>query len=131
LVGPWAQIAPASFYNSFPGFGRHWISPLGPYDEHLTRDVGGLYLALLVISVWAAARPRGETFALAGTGWLVFGIPHFIYHSSHLGMFGAADAIGNVVTLGAAVILPALLVLPARSPAAWPRRDGRASGWAQ
>jgi hypothetical protein len=111
-VGFWAEFAPRSFYESFPLTGHHWVSVLGPYNEHLTRDVGGLYLALLVISVWAVLRPRTETFAMVGAGWLAFSVPHFIYHMFHLDMFGTADKIGNIVTLGGTVILAALLLLP-------------------
>ena len=113
-VGAWAEFAPKSFYDSFPGFGHHWVSLSGPYDEHLVRDVGGLYLALFAISVWAVVRPRGETFALVGAGWLVFSIPHFVFHAFHLDEFGTADKLGNVIGLGATIVLAALLVLPRR-----------------
>ena len=51
LLGGWALVAPASFYRSFPGGGRSWVSIDGPYNEHLLRDVGGLNLALLVLTV--------------------------------------------------------------------------------
>ena len=57
FVGAWAPAAPSSFYADFPFPGRHWVRLLGPYNEHLVRDVGGLYLALLVITVWAIAKP--------------------------------------------------------------------------
>jgi hypothetical protein len=123
-VGFWAEFAPRSFYESFPMAGHQWVSVLGPYNEHLSRDVGGLYLA--VISVWAVLRPRTETFTMVGAGWLAFSVPHFIYHVFHLGMFGTADKIGNIVTLGGTVILAALLL----SPTAWPSAgldDGRTS----
>jgi hypothetical protein len=114
-VGAWAEFAPKSFYDSYPGFGRHWVSTSGPYDEHLVRDVGGLYLALLAISVWAVVRPRAETFALVGAGWLVFSIPHFVFHLSHLDEFDTFDKLGNVIGLGGTIVLAALLVLPTRT----------------
>jgi hypothetical protein len=112
VVGIWAEVAPRSFYNSFPLPGHHWVSMLGPYNEHLTRDVGGLYLSLLVIGAWGVLRPTAETFAMIASGWLVFSIPHFIYHMLHLDMFGTADKVGNIVTLGGTVVLAALLLLP-------------------
>ena len=37
-VGMWAQFFPHAFYNSFPGFGRSWVSVDGPFNEHLIRD---------------------------------------------------------------------------------------------
>ncbi len=112
LVGGWAQFAPHEFYTSFPLPGHHWVSPLGPYDEHLVRDVGGMYLGLLVISLWALVRPHGETFALVGSGWLAFSIPHLVYHLGHLDMFGTTDVVGNVVGLAGTVVLAALLLVP-------------------
>jgi hypothetical protein len=48
-VGVWALFAPRSFFQDFPAAGRHWVSALGPYNEHLMRDVGALNLALLVL----------------------------------------------------------------------------------
>ena len=52
--GFWAAFAPRSFYADFPGAGRHWISPDGPYNQHLIRDVGELNLALFVVVLAAA-----------------------------------------------------------------------------
>jgi hypothetical protein len=110
-VGFWAELAPRSFYDSFPLAGHHWVSALGPYNEHLTRDVGGLYLALLVISVWAVLRPVAEIFAMTAAAWLAFSVPHLVYHMVHLDGYGTADTIGNIVALGGTVVLAALLML--------------------
>lgn len=45
-AGGWALFAPRSWYDSFPaGEGHTWIKALGPYNEHLSRDVGALFLA--------------------------------------------------------------------------------------
>jgi hypothetical protein len=112
-VGGWAQVAPHSFYRSFPLVGHHWLPPLGAYNAHLVRDVGGLYLALLVVSGWAVARPRPETLRLTGAGWLAFSLPHLGFHLFHLDMYGTTDKVGNVLSLGGTVILAALLLLPA------------------
>lgn len=114
LVGGWAQFAPRAFYTSFPLPGRDWVSMLGSYNEHLIRDVGSLYLALLAISVWTLLRPRDESFLLVGLAWLVFSIPHFIFHLMHLDMFGTADKVGTIVALGGTVVLAALLLIPSR-----------------
>jgi hypothetical protein len=114
-AGLWAAAWPRQFYDSFPGFGRHWVALLGPYNEHLVRDVGGLYLAMAIVSLWACVRPRGETLAMAGLGWLGFNIPHCIYHLNHLDMYGGVDQAGNVVTLVGVVILAALLLVPSRA----------------
>lgn len=111
-VGGWAQFAPRSWYDSFPLPGRHWVSLLGPFNEHLARDVGGLYLALLTISFWAVLRPRPETLRLTGAAWLVFSVPHLVFHLLHLEMFPPPDRIANVVALGGTVLLAGVLLLP-------------------
>lgn len=108
-IGGWASLAPRSFYNSFPGGGHRWVTGDGPYNEHLVRDVGGLYLALLVLSLWALAKP--EVSRVAGGSWLAFSIPHFAYHLGHLHMFSAADKVGLVISLGGTAAIAATLLL--------------------
>lgn len=118
ITGAWAATDPRSFFTSFPLPGHHWVAALPPYNEHLTRDVGGLFLALAVVSVWAVARPRPETFVMTGVAWEAFSIPHLAYHSAHLDIFSTADAVGNAVGLCGIVVLAALLLVPARRRAA-------------
>lgn len=48
-VGLWTLLVPRSFYDDCPLPGRNWVSALGPYNEHLVRDVGALNLALGVL----------------------------------------------------------------------------------
>ena len=113
-TGPWASVAPRSFYDSFPGFGRVWVGVDGPYNEHLIRDVGATFTALLVLSIVAAVSLQPIAVALAGWTWLAFGTLHFSYHLPHLGDFDAIDQVLNVVALGGTVVIAALLVLPRR-----------------
>jgi len=108
LVGFWATFAARSFYDSFPGAGHHWVSMDGPFNTHLVRDVGGLYLSLLVITVCAVWHP--SLARITGGAWLVFSIPHLIYHATHLSMFSTADKIANVVSLGGTALFAALLL---------------------
>lgn len=114
VVGTWAAAFPLSFYNDFPGPGRNWVSALGPYNEHLTRDVGALYLALLVLSVWAWRRPTADAMRVTGGAWLIFNAIHFLWHMLHLEVFAAIDKIGNAVGLGGALVLSVLLLVPAK-----------------
>jgi hypothetical protein len=116
FVGAWACFAPVSWYDSFPGLGFRWLPPLGPYNEHLSRDVGALYLALTALSVGAALRPANEYLVrLTGVVWLVFSVPHLIFHLLHLDMYGPLDQVLNVVSLGLFVVIGAALVLPTRA----------------
>ena len=117
-TGPWASIAPRSFYDSFPGLGRVWIAVDGPYNEHLIRDVGATYTALLVLSLLAAISLKPAVVATAGWTWLTFGTLHLSYHLPHLGDLDRTDQVLNVVALGGSFVLAALLVLPQRAPVA-------------
>ncbi|NYJ05565.1 hypothetical protein [Petropleomorpha daqingensis] len=109
VVGFWALFAPSSFYSSFPGLGYTWVSEAGPYDEHLVRDVGALYLALLVVTVLALLRPAAVRPWVAGVAWLVFGVPHLVFHAAHA---GPGDAV-EVTALALSVLLAVLACLPA------------------
>ena len=54
FVGVWALVFPREFYDSFPGLGFGAWATDGPFNEHLIRDVGALYLALVAAGVFAA-----------------------------------------------------------------------------
>lgn len=114
-VGVWAEFLPRSFYASFPGFGLHWISMNGAYDEHLLRDVGSFYLALTAASIAGIIARTATPGRVAGLGWAVFGVFHFAYHITHL-MGSAVDIAGNVISLGLSALLGIVLLFP---PAPW------------
>jgi hypothetical protein len=117
-VGVWALLAPSSFYDDFPLPGRDWVSLAGPYNEHLVRDVGGLYLALGVVTLWAALRPRRDLFVVVGVAWEVFSVPHLLFHVGHLDGLATFDKVAQTASLGATVLLAALLAAPVRAPEA-------------
>ena len=71
VVGVWALLLPRSFYDDFPSEGRDWVSALGPYDEHLVRDVGALNLALCALLVFAAVVLEKRLVQAALVAWLV------------------------------------------------------------
>jgi hypothetical protein len=111
LVGLWAAIAPQSFYDDFPGLGRHWVSVDGPYNEHLVRDVGTLNLALAAIAIAALLRPgRYLVQVLAGAS-LINAAPHFLYHLFYLDAFDTSDKVLQTVSLAVTVVVPILLLL--------------------
>jgi hypothetical protein len=106
VVGFWAQFAPRSFYDGFPGFGRVWVSPDGPYNEHLVRDVGGLNLALALLLAVAAVRVTPTMVRTAAAATLVYGFPHFVYHLAHLDYYDTVDQVLNAGSLAVGVALP-------------------------
>jgi hypothetical protein len=113
-VGIWALLAPHAFFDDFPLPGRHWVSLAGAYDEHLVRDVGGLYLALGVLTASAVLRRHADQLRVVGIAWEVFSVPHLAFHVGHLGDLGTGDRIAQSVGLAATVLLAALLVVPVR-----------------
>lgn len=117
LVGGWALLDPRSFYEAFP-FGRGWVAADGPFNEHLLRDFGAWNLAVLVVVLAALSRTDPSLVRLAGVVTLVAGVPHLVFHVTHLEPYGTVDAVGVVISLAVPVTLGAWLAL-------WPaRRDG-------
>jgi hypothetical protein len=112
LTGAWAALSPRSFYDDFPGtFGREWIHPDGPFNEHLVRDVGGLFLALGIVTAWAAvtrARPLVLAVAVAN---LVWSVVHLGYHVRHLDPFDGSDAVAIVTSLALGPVLAVVVLL--------------------
>ncbi len=103
-----ATFAPRSWFDDFP-LGRGWIAAEGgAYDEHLVRDVGVLFLALVIVTAWAAM--RSELTRAVSVAWLVQGVLHLVYHVGHLDGLGAADQAALVVSLASIPIL-ALIAL--------------------
>jgi hypothetical protein len=117
-LGIWATFAPRTFYDDFPGFGRHWVRVDGPYNEHLVRDFGALNLALAVVTIVALitlGRPLVIAVAIA---WLAWGVPHLVYHLRHLDVFETGDKVANVAGLVAVPVLAVVvLILALRRPA--------------
>ena len=120
IVGAWAEFAPRSFYDEFPGGGRHWVNVDGPYNEHLVRDVGGLNLGLAVLTIVADVMLGTLLVRTAAVAALVYEVPHLVYHALNLEHFSSGDKVGNMAALTAAVALSVLvlaLTLPRRRPA--------------
>ena len=105
-AGLQAAFAPSSFFEDFP-IGRGWISAGDAnYDEHLVRDVGALFLALIIVTLWCAW--RRQAMAAVAIAWLVQGLLHLAYHVGHLDGLGGVDKAGLVVSL---VLVPILAVV--------------------
>ena len=108
-IGAWELLAPRSFYSSFPA-GRDWVQALGPYDSHLMTDVGELTLALGVLLALAAVWFERRLVQAALIAYLVYAVPHLVFHAIHRDHLSAADNAGNLATLGLAVLVPAVLL---------------------
>ena len=127
MLGVWAAFFPPSFYDSFPGLGRTWVSVDGPYNEHLVRDVGNLFLGLSVVTGVAVAAMTSVLVRATAAGWLLFAALHFAYHLRHLDMYEGVDVAGNVLSLGAMVAVAAVLLASAAPDRSSGRTPDRAA----
>jgi hypothetical protein len=116
INGLYALIAPRSFYDDFP-FGRAWVAALPDYSEHLVRDVGGLFLGGALVLLAAGVYLDRRLVWVALVSFLAFSVPHSVFHLLNLGPYTTADVIGNVLALGATVLIPLALVYLLLRPA--------------
>lgn len=108
--GFYALLAPRSFYEDFP-LGRGWVEALPAYNEHLLRDVGALFLATAVVLAAAAIWLERRLILVALVSFLVFSVPHTIYHLLNLEGLSTGDAIGEAASLLFTVIAPLALLV--------------------
>jgi hypothetical protein len=102
-------LAATSFHGEFPGGGLRWVAPLGPYDEHLVRDVGAFFLALTTLTGLAAVRPTRDLVRTTAITWLVFQVPHLLIHL-HLGPLTEAAGALQLAVLVVQLVLPVALL---------------------
>ena len=112
VIGVWAQFAPRSFYDDFPGFGHSWVRVDGPFNEHLVRDVGELNLALAAVLLGALISLRRSMVVTAAIAALLYGAPHVIYHVFHRAGLDGSDVAASLGGLAIFAILPVVLLMP-------------------
>ncbi|QJU55196.1 hypothetical protein SCB71_19380 [Herbiconiux sp. KACC 21604] len=127
VIGVWSMVFPLEWYETFPdgsatwGFGP-WIRLDGPFNEHLIRDVGAMYLALAGAGT-VAALSRSLTAARAvAVAWIVFSAPHLVYHLGHLHGLATLDAVAEPISLALTLVLPIPLLF-----GAWAKADAQAA----
>jgi hypothetical protein len=114
--GVWATVAPRSFYDGFPGAGRHWVDRLPEYSEHLVTDVGAFFLAFALMFAWAAARPAAALVVPLCVAWTLFSALHLVWHLTNLDEFPTSDAVLQTIGLATYVAAPlAAIALSSRS----------------
>ena len=117
-LGLWQVVFPASFYADFPGWGHSWVSPDGPYNEHLLRDVGQGNLAVGTVALVALLTGGVWLARAVGLAVVAANLPHQLYHQAHVTVL--PDPTDQVLQSGtlAAVSLAAvaLVVLAFRLP---------------
>ena len=113
-LGFWALLAPQSFFDNFPGFGRSWLAVDGPFNEHFVRDFGALNLALAVLLIAAAVRLSRDLVSVAAIASLVWGVPHVIYHLANTDGLTAMDNVASIGGLAFGVLLAVMLLISAQ-----------------
>jgi hypothetical protein len=109
-----AAFAPRSWFDDFP-LGRGWIAAEdGAYDEHLVRDVGVLFIAMIIVTAWSAW--RGEATQAVAIAWIVQGVLHLGYHIGHLDRLGTVDQVALVGSLASIPVLAAVALWAGISP---------------
>ena len=106
FIGFWAFFAPYHFYEIFPFPGRHWVSNLGPYNEHLVRDYGANNLGFGGLLTTTAVLLERRLIQIALVSWLAFAVPHFIFHLTQTQHFSLFDNVTQLSSLGFVVLLP-------------------------
>ena len=112
-LGIWTYPMPRNWYDTFPGFGLRWIVPTGPYNEHLVKDIGAMYLALAVLTagaLWFAA--SDATVRITAAAWTTFNVLHLWYHVSTLQMYDGRDKVLVVTSLAILSLVSAALLFP-------------------
>ncbi|OBB87001.1 hypothetical protein A5760_03200 [Mycobacterium colombiense] len=112
VVGLVATLAPRAFYDYVP-----WVDLIPPFSEHLMRDYGAMNLSLALVFVVAAVTMERRMVRIALGAYLLFAIPHLIFHLTHLEHFTTGATVWQTILLTVAVLLPVgLLILTGLRP---------------
>ena len=123
-VGVFARLDPRRFYDDFP-FGRAWVAPDGPYNEHLLTDFGAALMAIAVVTLVAAWRPTREVVVAAALANIVLGAFHFVYHLGTRDLFSTTDNVLSLTAIGLGIVLGLLLLPLSRGLGQSPKSDER------
>jgi hypothetical protein len=123
--GVWQFVAPRSFYDDFPGLGRHWVDVDGPFNEHLVRDVGQGNLAFGVVALVALLTGGVWLARATGLAAVVANLPHHAYHQVNVHVLPTvSDQVLQTTTLSLVSVTAILLVALAFTLPAVPREAG-------
>jgi len=110
-IGLWTFFLPESFFENFPIEGANWVSTLGAFNEHLTRDYGAaeVGLGLAAIGVGLSGSRMGIVSVLSG--YVVFGVFHLGYHLGTFEEFSTASALTQGFSLATFIAIPAMVLM--------------------
>jgi hypothetical protein len=115
-VGVWGLVSPHGFFTGFPGAGRHWVAPLGAYNEHLVRDYAAAELGLAVLLLGMALRFERRLVWSGGLAFLFATVPHLAYHLTTTDSLSAGDNAASLGGFGVEIlVVAAAMAVVARS----------------
>jgi hypothetical protein len=100
-VGVVATLAPRAFYDYVP-----WVDLAPPFSEHLMRDYGAMNLALGLVTAVAAITVDRRMVRAALAAYLLFAVPHLLFHVTHHHHYTTSQAVSETTALTIAVLLP-------------------------
>jgi hypothetical protein len=106
VVGLVATLSPRAFYDYVP-----WVDLIPPFSEHLMRDYGAMNLSLALVFVVSSVTTERRMVRIALAAYLLFAIPHLIFHLTHLEHFATGAAVRQTILLTLAVLLPVGLLI--------------------
>ena len=109
--GVWAVVAPANFFDNFPGFGRRWTGAYPPYNEHLVTDLGATFMLIGALLLGVALVDRPASTWVVTTAVTLFNALHLVFHLTHRGALSGADYWLSVAALAGGVLVPPALAL--------------------
>jgi hypothetical protein len=105
IVGVVATLTPRVFYDDVP-----WVNLAPPYSEHLMRDYGAMNLALGLVFVVAAVTMEQLMVRTALAAYVLFAVPHLLFHLTHHQHYTTTAAISETTVLAVAALLPVALL---------------------
>jgi hypothetical protein len=125
VIGLWATLAPADWFDHFPGFDPRLVAAEPPYNRHLASDAGAGFLATGVALLFAALWANRAAVWTALLAMVAFTLPHVLYHALHPSalLSGGQDAL-NVASLSSGLALAALFAWGSRPSSSRAARPG-------
>ena len=86
------------------------MAALPPYNQHLIVDVGALFVGLGVLMVIAAVALERRLVQAAVATWLLYAVPHFVFHMTQLEPYGTGDAVASMASQAGQIAAPLLIL---------------------
>ena len=128
LIGIWATFDTQGWFNSFPGPGASdWLPVYGGYNEHLALDVGATFMGIGAALILAAVWMERRAVQVALVAYLLYALPHFIYHLGADDALPSGEQIASGAALALATVVAAALLVMTRTTTVKARRPSSAS----